>query len=157
MSSTKGRGRPKGRESEGKHAKSTDPLDSHVGSRIRLRRQLLGFSQEKLGDALGLTFQQVQKYERGANRVSASRLFDLSMVLGVPVSFFFDDIAPDVAAQVDRRLSEESGGIVSGDEETNALLECYFKIASPTLRKRLRELIKSLGDSIQGDNDDDQE
>ena len=68
------------------------PIDVHVGGRIRLRRTLLQMSQERLGDALGLTFQQVQKYERGANRVGASRLFNLSRVLDVPVSFFFDDM-----------------------------------------------------------------
>jgi transcriptional regulator with XRE-family HTH domain len=117
-----------------------------------------------LGDALGLTFQQVQKYERGANRVSASRLFDLSTVLGVPISFFFDDISIELTAQVDDRLSDDSINLVSGDVETNALLEAYFKIASPTLRKRLRELIKSLGDSMTADGqtgvadeDEDQE
>ncbi len=78
-----------------------NPTDIHVGARVRLRRTLLGMSQEKLGDAIGLTFQQVQKYERGANRVGASRLYDLSRVLDVPVSFFFEDIAPgeDVAAR----------------------------------------------------------
>src|SRR5580698_4530908 len=68
------------------------PIDVHVGSRIRLRRTLLGMSQERLGDSLGLTFQQVQKYERGVNRVGASRLFDLSRVLDVPISFFFEDM-----------------------------------------------------------------
>jgi transcriptional regulator with XRE-family HTH domain len=104
-----------------------------------------------LGDALGLTFQQVQKYERGANRVSASRLFDLSTILGVPISFFFDDISVELTAQVDNRLCDDSPPLVSGDVETNALLESYFKIASPTLRKRLRELIKSLGDSMTAD------
>src|SRR5690349_23097057 len=80
--------------SSGRRQKSDkpNPVDVHVGSRVRLRRTLLGMSQEKLGDALGLTFQQVQKYERGANRIGASRLFDLSRVLDVPVSFFFDDI-----------------------------------------------------------------
>src|SRR5579872_1601759 len=67
-----------------------NPVDAHVGTRVRMRRTLLGMSQEKLGDSLGLTFQQVQKYERGANRVGASRLFELSRVLDVPVSFFFD-------------------------------------------------------------------
>src|SRR3569833_3753192 len=71
-----------------------NPVDVHVGARVRLRRTLLGMSQEKLGEAIGLTFQQVQKYERGANRIGASRLFDLSRVLDVPVSFFFDDTAP---------------------------------------------------------------
>src|SRR3978361_366440 len=65
------------------------PIDIHVGSRVRLRRTLLGMSQERLGDALGLTFQQVQKYERGVNRVGASRLFDISRVLDVPISFFY--------------------------------------------------------------------
>src|SRR5277367_1577262 len=69
-----------------------NPIDTHVGARVRLRRTLLGMSQEKLGEAIGLTFQQVQKYERGANRIGASRLFDLSRVLDVPVSFFFDDM-----------------------------------------------------------------
>ena len=69
----------------------SSPIDAHVGARIRLRRTLMGMSQERLGEALGLTFQQVQKYERGVNRVGASRLFDLSRVLDVPISFFFDE------------------------------------------------------------------
>src|ERR1700759_1086976 len=76
-----------------------NPVDVHVGSRVRLRRTLLGMSQEKLGEAIGLTFQQVQKYERGANRIGASRLFDLSRVLDVPVSFFFDDMTNDPAGR----------------------------------------------------------
>src|SRR5258707_1346983 len=75
-----------------------NPIDVHVGSRIRRRRTLLGMSQERLGDALGLTFQQVQKYERGMNRVGASRLFALSQVLDVPISFFFDDVPEAVSA-----------------------------------------------------------
>ena len=75
------------------------PIDVHVGSRVRLRRTLLGMSQEKLGEAIGLTFQQVQKYERGANRIGASRLYDLSRVLDVPVSFFFDDMPEGVGSQ----------------------------------------------------------
>ena len=74
------------------------PIDVHVGTRIRLRRTLLGMSQERLGEALGLTFQQVQKYERGVNRVGASRLFDLSRVLDVPISFFFDDMPENLAS-----------------------------------------------------------
>src|SRR5271165_4852701 len=85
------------------------PIDIHVGSRIRLRRTLLGMSQERLGEALGLTFQQVQKYERGVNRVGASRLFDLSRVLDVPISFFFDDMPDALAntygAQTSRRAT----------------------------------------------------
>ncbi|MBC8158615.1 MAG: helix-turn-helix transcriptional regulator, partial [Alphaproteobacteria bacterium] len=71
-------------------------MDIHVGSRVRLRRTLLGMSQEKLGEAVNLTFQQIQKYERGANRIGASRMFELSRVLDVPVSFFYDDMAEEI-------------------------------------------------------------
>ena len=78
-------------------ASKPNPVDIHVGSRIRLRRTLLGMSQEKLGSAISLTFQQVQKYERGTNRVGSSRLYQLAKVLNVPVSFFFDDMAAAVA------------------------------------------------------------
>src|SRR5437868_4665490 len=72
-------------------SRRANPMDVHVGSRVRLRRMLLGMSQEKLGEHLGLTFQQVQKYEKGVNRIGASRLFDLAKVLGVPVQFFYDE------------------------------------------------------------------
>src|SRR5271156_21827 len=75
--------------------KSPNPIDKHVGSRVRMRRMMLSMSQEKLGDALGLTFQQVQKYEKGTNRIGASRLQQISQILQVPVSFFFDG-APHV-------------------------------------------------------------
>src|SRR5512132_3393562 len=77
--------------SERMAGKKPNPVDQHVGSRVRLRRMLLGVSQEKLGERLGLTFQQVQKYEKGVNRIGASRLFDLSMVLQVPINFFYED------------------------------------------------------------------
>src|ERR1700760_2601973 len=75
-----------------------NPIDIHVGSRVRLRRNMLGLSQEKLGEAIGLTFQQVQKYERGANRIGASRLWELSGVLDVPVQFFFGEMSDDTLA-----------------------------------------------------------
>ncbi len=84
------RGRSKG--------KGIGPIDTHVGARLRQRRTLLGMSQTTLGDALGVSFQQVQKYERGTNRMGSSRLFDLSRVLDVPVEHFFEDMAPEVAA-----------------------------------------------------------
>src|ERR1700760_4526999 len=80
-----------------------NPVDVHVGSRVRLRRTLLGISQEKLGEAIGLTFQQVQKYERGANRIGASRLWDLSLVLNCPVAYFYEDMS-DTAASASPRL-----------------------------------------------------
>src|SRR5512138_3267596 len=77
--------------------KKPNPIDIHVGSRIRLRRTLLGMSQQKLGEAIGLTFQQVQKYERGANRVGSSRMFELARVLDVPISYFFEEMGSDTA------------------------------------------------------------
>ena len=131
------------------------PIDVHVGSRIRLRRTLLGMSQERLGEALGLTFQQVQKYERGVNRVGASRLFDLSRVLDVPISFFFDDMPDSVAnafgTQVGRRLggTAEATDTFSDDtlnrRETLELVRAYYRITDPALRKRVFDLIKSMG------------
>ncbi|MCH7538931.1 MAG: helix-turn-helix transcriptional regulator [Proteobacteria bacterium] len=113
------------------------PVDVHVGSRVRLRRTMLGMSQEKLGHAIGLTFQQVQKYERGANRIGASRLFELSHVLDVPVSFFFDDMPADVASR--SRLLE--GGLA---EEGGELVRAYYRIADPGVRKRVFALAKAL-------------
>jgi len=80
-----------------KHApRKPNPIDIHVGTRVRLRRQVMKMSQEKLGDQLGVTFQQVQKYERGANRVGASRLWKMSQILGVPVGFFFDGLGGEI-------------------------------------------------------------
>src|SRR5205809_4780883 len=81
-----------------------NPIDVHVGSRVRLRRNMLGLSQEKLGEAIGLTFQQVQKYERGANRIGSSRLFDLARVLDVPVSYFFEEMTAETAARTPSRI-----------------------------------------------------
>src|SRR5579883_1633291 len=98
LDETDGAGRGPGAEPPGERESRPSPIDVHVGSRIRLRRTLMGMSQERLGEALGLTFQQVQKYERGVNRVGASRLYDLSRVLDVPISFFFDDMPPAVAS-----------------------------------------------------------
>ena len=126
------------------------PIDVHVGSRIRLRRTLMGMSQERLGEALSLTFQQVQKYERGVNRVGASRLFDLSRVLDVPISFFFDDLPDSLSnAQADRaefaegqeRLSENA----LNRRETLELVRAYYRISELPVRKRVLDLIKSMG------------
>src|ERR1051325_5850247 len=97
------RGRRRAADDDDANAKP-NPIDVHVGSRVRLRRTLLGMSQEKLGEAIGLTFQQVQKYERGANRIGASRLFDLSRVLDVPVSYFFEEMSSDVAQRTPSRI-----------------------------------------------------
>jgi transcriptional regulator with XRE-family HTH domain len=129
-----------------------NPIDAHVGARVRLRRTLLGMSQEKLGEAIGLTFQQVQKYERGANRIGASRLFDLSRVLEVPVSFFFDEMSDNAASQSPRMMvtgAVEEVAIENENDpmtkrETLELVRAYYKITDSTVRKRLFELAKSL-------------
>jgi transcriptional regulator with XRE-family HTH domain len=131
-----------------------NPVDIHVGSRVRLRRTLLGLSQEKLGEAVGLTFQQIQKYERGANRIGASRLFEFSRILDVPVSFFFDDMAERT------KPSDAAGNLAFSDQpqaplepdpltrrETLELVRAYYRISDPHVRKRLFELAKSLGTS----------
>lgn len=128
-----------------------NPVDIHVGSRVRLRRTLLGMSQEKLGDAIGLTFQQVQKYERGANRIGASRLFDLSRVLDVPVSFFFDDM-PGEGEEV-RPIgtpSETGEADPMAKRETLELVRAYYRITDPSVRKRIFELAKAVANSGEG-------
>lgn len=124
------------------------PVDVHVGSRVRLRRTLLGMSQEKLGEAIGLTFQQVQKYERGANRIGASRLFDLSQVLDVPVGFFFDDLPAEVLDQPVGCIGDdvelrESPDDVLAKRETLEIMRAYYRINDPDLRKRIADLIKT--------------
>lgn len=132
----------------GEHRPS--PIDVHVGARVRLRRTLLGMSQEKLGEALGLTFQQIQKYERGVNRIGASRLFDLSRVLDVPISFFFDDM-PDAlgGSRGLMRTGLDAPQEASEDDtlhrrETLELVRAYYRITDPAVRKRVFDLIKSL-------------
>ncbi len=138
-----------------------NPIDVHVGNRVRLRRILQGMSQEKLGEALGLTFQQVQKYERGANRIGASRLFDLSRVLDVPVSFFFDDMSDTVKTQTPSSyvhgdvvgLAEKSAEYESDSltkRETLELVKAYYGITDPSVRKRVYELAKALADAADG-------
>ncbi len=125
-----------------------NPVDIHVGSRVRLRRTLLGMSQEKLGNALGLTFQQVQKYERGTNRIGSSRLFLLSRILDVPVSFFFDDMAPEIA-DGQRGFAEAAQANFDQDDlakrETLELVRAYYKIKDAAVRKRLFDLVKAIG------------
>ena len=130
------------------------PVDVHVGTRIRLRRTLLGMSQERLGDALGLTFQQVQKYERGVNRVGASRLFDLSRILDVPINYFYDNMSEAMAAnggptRATAGFAEPQDGFGSADEtlskrETLELVRAYYRITDPNVRKRVFDLMKSM-------------
>jgi len=130
-----------------------NPIDVHVGQRIRQRRTLLGMSQEKLAEAIGLTFQQVQKYERGANRVGSSRLFDLARVLDVPIDYFFEDMEANVAAKSPSRLMWFSESKLQpyaaepdplAKRETLELVRAYYKIGEPRVRKRIFELTKAL-------------
>jgi transcriptional regulator with XRE-family HTH domain len=129
----------------------SDPIDVHVGSRVRLRRTLLGLSQERLGEAVGLTFQQIQKYERGANRIGASRMYDLAHVLDVPVSFFFDDMPDDVkqrdAVPVNVTEDDDAAGAEPNPlnrRETLELVRAYYRISSARVRKRMFELVKAV-------------
>jgi transcriptional regulator with XRE-family HTH domain len=124
-----------------------DPVDVHVGSRVRLRRNMLGMSQEKLGEAISLTFQQVQKYERGANRIGASRLWELSEILDVPVRFFFDHEDPVRAPAVAGFAESAQEGFESdllGRRETIELVGAYYQIGDAAVRRRLYELAKAL-------------
>ncbi len=123
-------------------------VDAHVGDRIRVRRMLLGMGQVKLGEALGLTFQQVQKYEKGVNHVSAGRLFQLSKILNVPVSYFFDKVPADPASHA-RRLRDD-GKAVPADMPTSReslkLIRAYYGISNPALRETVFGLIEALAD-----------
>ena len=130
--------------------RSAAPVDVHVGARIRLRRQVLKMSQERLGEQLGVTFQQVQKYERGANRVGASRLWRLSQVLDVPVSFFFDGLTPEI----------EAGEFADNDQmpivydfinssDGVALAKAVSQIKNKAVRRQILELARSLAKDAQ--------
>lgn len=124
-----------------------DPIDVHVGYRVRLRRTLLGMSQEKLGSALGLTFQQIQKYERGANRIGSSRLYKLSKILDVNISYFFEDM-PDSETMEDG-FSESDVPEFEQDpfmkRETLELVRSYHCIKDPAIRKKMFDLVKAVG------------
>ena len=126
-------------------AEKPNPVDVHVGSRVRLRRTLLGLSQEKLGDAIGLTFQQVQKYERGANRIGASRLYDLSRVLDVPVSYFFEELGESASASgAGETVADSYQSNPMMKRETLELVRAYLRITDPQIKRRLFELTKAL-------------
>ena len=138
--------------------KGISPIDAHVGRRLRQRRALLGMSQTNVGDGLGLSFQQVQKYENGTNRVSASRLFDLSRVLDVSVEHFFDDMSAEVAAsspaQRRRRAKAPPAYELSpmAKRETLELVRAYYKITDPLIRRHLFEMTKTLGAAATRDD-----
>jgi transcriptional regulator with XRE-family HTH domain len=126
--------------------KVPNPVDKHVGSRVRMRRMMLGMSQGKLGDALGLTFQQVQKYEKGTNRIGASRLQHISHILQVPVAFFFEG-APHQPGQPKGTGEAPSPTYVSDFLATSdglALIKAFTRIKEPKLRRRIVNLVKEI-------------
>ncbi len=135
-----------------------NPIDVHVGSRMRLRRRLLDMSQEKLGKAIGLSFQQVGKYESGFNRITASRLFDLARALDVPVEFFFDDMSDDVAAHSPgqskgmAREAVDVGPDPMAKRETLDLVPAYYKIHDASVRKRLLAFMQALAKDCEAEN-----
>ena len=123
------------------------PVDVHVGSRVRLRRTLLGMSQTDLGTALGVTFQQVQKNESGFNRIGASRLYQLSMTFGVPLSFFFDDMPPleeTGAAGLRGGVQEPSAPDLMDKRETLEMVRAYYRIRDPKVRDALRHIANAM-------------
>ncbi len=146
-----------------------NPIDIHVGNRIRLRRTLLGLSQEKLASLLGLTFQQIQKYERGMNRVGASRLWDLSRVLEVPVNFFYEDMDKEIASKSPRMFSlsdsqpeylkEDDEAVYDADpmqrKETIELVKAYYKIPNRKAAKHMFDLIIAMSKSTYNNEDDE--
>ena len=129
--------------------KKPNPIDIHVGSRVRLRRTMLGLSQEKLGESLGITFQQIQKYEKGANRIGASRLQQIAGVLNTPVAFFFED-APmsHQATEVGFAETESANYVVDFLSSTEGLQlnRAFVKIKDPQVRKKIVDLVKSLSE-----------
>jgi transcriptional regulator with XRE-family HTH domain len=138
------------RGGEGPH-----PIDIHVGARLRMRRTLLGMSQEKLADAVGVTFQQIQKYERGANRIGSSRLHQFSKVLDVPVAYFFHGLDGEDGGSADTAgrggLAETPAERFDDDimtrRETIELIRAYYRIGDVRIRRRLMDLTKALGKS----------
>lgn len=126
------------------------PIDVHVGNRLRQRRVGVGLTQERLARVIGITFQQVQKYERGTNRVVASRLFELAQALGVTVDYFFEGLSEDRAAGAWAAPAEPGDAdlpVLMAERETLILVRAYHRIADQDVRRRLIDLVKSLGPS----------
>jgi len=140
-----------------KGSRRPNPIDVHVGGRVRFRRMLLGMSQEKLGERLGLTFQQIQKYEKGINRIGASRLFDLAQVLGVPVQFFYEEVpAAEPPPLVAEGFAEKpaEGSIVEflRSRDGLELNKAFVRISDAKARRAIVDLVRSLANDDTNDN-----
>lgn len=140
--------------------KKPNPIDVHVGSRVRLRRMLVGMSQEKLGVQMGLTFQQIQKYEKGTNRIGASRLYQISRILEVPIQFFFEEASLEMGVS---SASEAKGFSDSGSQafimeflntrEGLELNRAFVRISDQKQRKRIVDLVRSMVDDTDETSD----
>lgn len=124
--------------------KAPNPIDKHVGSRVRMRRMMLSMSQEKLGDALGLTFQQVQKYEKGANRIGASRLQQIAHILQVPVSFFFEGAPHSPGGGMSEAPSPAYVADFLATSDGLSLTKAFMRIKSNKLRRRIVDLVEQI-------------
>jgi transcriptional regulator with XRE-family HTH domain len=132
--------------------KQANPIDVQVGNRVRIRRMLIGMSQERLGDLLGLTFQQVQKYEKGVNRIGAGRLFEVSRILNVPVDFFYEGLnAPEQPGMREPESSPPVMEFMSSGEGLQLSL-AFMKIKDAKVRKRVLDLVKSLAEEEEQKN-----
>jgi transcriptional regulator with XRE-family HTH domain len=147
--------RPKRRVGRPPIGDTPNPVDAHVGQRLRARRTLLGWSQERLGDAVGLTFQQVQKYERGTNRISASRLWDMAQALDVDIAYFFEGLslpqpgepAPAGVAEAPTTFEHD----LMDRRETLSLVRAYYSIKDEAVRRRLYDLTRSIARHDEAD------
>jgi transcriptional regulator with XRE-family HTH domain len=130
--------------------KQANPVDAHVGHRVRLRRMLVGMSQERLGELLGLTFQQVQKYEKGVNRIGAGRLYELAGILGVPVAFFYEDLSASANTPEPGHNGEPPPVMefVSSGEGLHLSL-AFMKIKDPKVRRKILDLVRSLAEDSE--------
>jgi transcriptional regulator with XRE-family HTH domain len=136
--------------------KQANPVDAHVGHRVRLRRMLIGMSQERLGELLGLTFQQVQKYEKGINRIGAGRLFEVAGILGVPVSFFYEDAdsVPQGAAFAEGNEPPPVMEFLASGEGLQLSL-AFMRIKDIKVRRRILDLVRSLAEEDVTENGED--
>jgi transcriptional regulator with XRE-family HTH domain len=139
---------------ERSNSRRANPVDKHVGERVRMRRMLLGMSQERLGEQLGLTFQQVQKYEKGVNRIGASRLFDLAQVLGVPIQYFYESMSAAVSGHhaapgfADKPSDTYVADFLSSRDSVE-LNKAFARITDPRIRRSIVDMVRSIaGDDV---------
>lgn len=126
--------------------KAADDIDAHVGNRVRMRRMTLSISQEQLGEALGLTFQQIQKYEKGQNRIGAGRLFKIAQILSVPVEFFYEGLPSTISSNEDQEAIERNAEVQRflASPEGHALSAAFLKISCGATRRRIVDLVNTI-------------